>query len=61
STSDDQNVHFRLHADELLCRCIVAFVQSNPFDPYVPFSINQPLMLFQNQQMISPSRFKLQQ
>lgn len=32
-----QDACSRLRAGELLCGCIVAFVQSNPFDPNVPF------------------------
>ncbi|MFK7406915.1 DNA polymerase thumb domain-containing protein [Acinetobacter baumannii] len=27
----------RLRDEELLCGCMIAFVQSNPFDPHVPF------------------------
>nr|WP_279053199.1 Y-family DNA polymerase [Acinetobacter tandoii] len=32
-----QDACSRLRSGELLCGCIVAFVQSNPFDPNIPF------------------------
>ena len=32
-----QNACKRLRDEDLLCGCIIAFVQSNPFDPNVPF------------------------
>lgn len=35
-----QDACSRLRDENLLCGCITAFVQSNPFDPYVPFYHN---------------------
>ena len=32
-----QDACSRLRDESLLCGCIIAFVQSNPFDPNVPF------------------------